>query len=263
MKLGAEYSSNPDAFGLAGANGATALASLLSKSSPTATTNINSPRSFNLITSANITFLLDLLVTKANAKILNQPTLWTRDNEEATFFKGKSVPFTTATQSDTSGNSINNSVEYRGVGVTLRVRPNITPEKAVDMTLNLMVSQLESSGTNNTPITSLLDTTTKAIIADGQTIMIGGIVFQTDTETINKIPLLGDIPILGALFRHVDSQKTNNELIVFITPFVMDSTTAADSATMVKQTEALKKKADTKKDLQKSLGLDANDVPLN
>jgi type II secretory pathway component GspD/PulD (secretin) len=112
-------------------------------------------------------------------------------------------------------------------------------------------------------VTSLLDTTTKAIISDGQTIMIGGIVFQTDTETINKLPLLGDIPILGALFRHVDSEKTNNELIVFITPYVIDSSATADNANMKQQAEALKKMTNNKKELQKSLGLDANDVPLN
>jgi general secretion pathway protein D len=261
--LGAEYSTDPTAFGQIGVNGASALTTLTGRSSPdlTASGTVR-PGKFNSLTTANISVLLDLLVTKANARILNQPTLWTRDNEEATFFKGRSVPFIVSTQTSSEGTATKDSVDYRGVGVTLRVRPNITPEKAVDMTVNLKVSQLDAQLVNGNIATSLLDTTTKTIVMDGQTIMIGGIVYQTDSETVNKVPLLGDIPILGALFSHVNSQKINSELIVFITPYVIDTDITAATTEMKSQVEALKKMDTSKSELRKSLGLDSNDVPL-
>jgi general secretion pathway protein D len=260
--LGAEYSTDPTAFGQIGVNGATALTQITSRSNPDAT-NATTPGTFNMTTNMNITALVDLLVTKANAKILNQPTLWTRDNEEATFFKGKSVPFTVSTQTDTTNTSTKDSVEYRGVGVTLRVRPNITPEKAVDMTVNLSVSQLDAQLLNGNPVTSLLDTTTKTIVPDGQTIMMGGIIFQTDTETINKVPLLGDIPLIGWAFTHVNSQKATAELIVFITPYVIDTAMSPDTKAMEKQGHALDRLDTVRKELRGTVGLDANDVPLN
>jgi len=261
LKLGAEYSANPDAFGQIGINGATALTRLTSASNTDVSSTSARPGTFNLTTTANISMLLDLLVTKANATIMNQPTLWTRDNEEATFFKGKSVPFIVSTQTSSEGTATKDSVEYRGVGVTLRVRPNITPEKAVDMTVNLMVSQLDPQLVNGNIATSLLDTTTKTIVGDGQTIMIGGIIYQTDTETVNKVPLLGDIPLIGAVFSHIDSQKVNNELIVFVTPYVIDTGITADNEAMVKQAEALQKMDAAKSELRKALKLDPNDVP--
>jgi general secretion pathway protein D len=259
--LGAEYSTNPASLGATGVNGASGLTNIMSASNTDATTAGAKPGTFNMTTNVNITTLVDLLVTKAHARILNQPTLWTRDNEEATFFKGKSVPFVTASQSDSTGTSVNNEITYRGVGVTLRVRPNITPEKAVDMTVNLSVSQLDAQEINGNPVTSLMDTTTKTIVSDGQTIMIGGIIYQTDTATVNKVPLLGDIPVLGAAFTHVNSEKSTAELIVFITPNVIDTAMNPDTAGMRKQEDALKRMDVIRGELREALGLDVNDVP--
>jgi type II secretion system protein D len=262
--LGAEYSSNPASFGAVGVNGATSLTNIVAASNTDTAASATKPAgTFNMTTTANITALVDLLVTKAKARVVNQPTLWTRDNEEATFFKGKSVPFISAQQTDTTNTSTNNSIQYKSVGVTLRVRPNITPEKAVDMTVNLTVSQLEAQMINSNPVTSMMDTTTKTIVQDGQTIMMGGIIYQTDTETVNKVPILGDIPILGAAFTHVNSDKVTYELIVFISPYVIDTDMNPDTKAMQKQDAAIKKLDNNRKAMRESLGLDANDVPLN
>ncbi|HSV27097.1 MAG TPA: hypothetical protein VLH60_04310, partial [Sedimentisphaerales bacterium] len=260
--LGAQYSTDPSAFGAIGVNAATALTTLTSRTSPDAAAAGTRPGSFNTVTTANVTVLLDLLVTRARARILNQPTLWTRDNEEATFFKGRSVPFITSVQTSAEGTATRDQVEYRPVGVTLRVRPNITPERAVDMTVNLMVSQLDPQLVNGNIATSLLDTTTKTIVMDGQTIMMGGIIYQTDSETVNSVPLLGDVPMLGALFRRVSSQKVNNELIVFITPYVIDAETESMSEAIQSQDDALRKMDAAKSELRDALGLDPNDAPL-
>jgi general secretion pathway protein D len=224
--LGVMLSSNPDALGDAGVNGATFLNNLqnIEKSAgaapPTATEYASGTR---LDTSVNIYAMVDLLVQKMNGRVLNQPTLWTKDNEEAIFVKGQKVAFLSGDQTNTTNqSSVSRSYTYDNVGVTLRARPNITPEKAVDITINLNISEIETTLINGQNTRKNLDATTHMIVSDGQTIMMGGILFQNDMNTVNKIPLLGDIPILGALFTHTATTLTNSELLVFITPYVFD-----------------------------------------
>jgi general secretion pathway protein D len=166
---------------------------------------------------------VDLLVKKADGRVLNQPTLWTKDNEEAVFIKGQKVAFIESDQTDrTNLNAVNRTFTYEDVGVTLRVRPNITPEKAVDMTINLNISQVEKDLINTQVARKNLDTTTHLIVNDGQTILMGGILFQNDEKLVQKIPLLGDIPVLGVLFSHTGTTLSNSELLVFVTPYVVD-----------------------------------------
>jgi general secretion pathway protein D len=169
----------------------------------------------------SVTAMIDFLVKKTNAKILNQQTLWTKDNEEAMFFKGQRVAFfTTATSSATAGNVQN--FEFLPVGMTLRVRPSITPENNVDMIINVILSQLTADRINDQPVRTEMDTTTNMMIQHSQTLMLGGILFQTDSQVERKIPLLGDMPLAGGLFRHNAITESNEELIVFITPYVID-----------------------------------------
>jgi type II secretory pathway component GspD/PulD (secretin) len=107
--------------------------------------------------------------------------------------------------------------------MTLAVRPSITPEHSVDMIINILISQLTPDEENGQPVRNEMETKTNMIIADGQTIMLGGILFQEDRVVEKKVPLLGDIPIIGELlFRHNEVNTANNELIVFITPYVID-----------------------------------------
>ncbi len=223
--LGIKISSNPSAFGAIGENTVTALTEM---------SYAQTRGSFAIEAGTDIAALVDLLIKQTQAKILNQPTLWTKDNQEAEFFKGSLIPFVVSTQTSSEGLSTKDSVEYRPVGVTLRVRPNITPEKAVDMTINLSISELEQELVGGNIATSELNTTTHMIVDDAQTIMLGGILFQTDSEIRHKIPLFGDLPLLGGLFRHTDKVLSNDELIVFITPFVVE---AADEIQSIAELE--------------------------
>ena len=172
------------------------------------------------IFAGDVSVLLDFLVKKVNAKILNQQTLWTKDNEEASFFKGDTVAFsggTSVTQQTTT-----QDYTFEDVGMTLRVRPRITPESDVDMIVNVQLSNLTSDIVNEQPKRTKMQTTTNMIVQNGQTVMLGGILFQTDSKILRKVALLGDIPLLGELFRHREIEKSNSEMIVFITPFVID-----------------------------------------
>lgn len=224
--IGVQLATNSDAFGTLGENALRALTNM---------TNISNIGSFTFDTTLDINILIDLLVKKADARILNQPTLWTKDNEEAVFIKAQEIAFISGSQSDTTGTSIKDEIQYRDVGITMRLRPNITPEKAVDITIDLEISELEDELINNQIATNKLNTTTHLIVEDGQTILIGGILFQKDSLIERKIPLLGDLPILGGFFSHEDTVQTNNELLVFITPYVVDSDSSPETVCQLEE----------------------------
>ena len=222
--LGVQLASNPLAFGTLDENSITALNSLTNLErhgsiAVGAGGSITGRGVTNTVT-ADISVLIDFLVKKVNAKVLNQQTLWTQDNEEASFFKGQNVAFYTAATTGT-GTSTQN-FEFQRVGMNLAVRPSITPNKDVDMIINIIISQLTSDMANNQPVRTEMETQTNMIAGDGQTIMLGGILFQEESVIKRGIPGLSDIPILGALFSHLENKVSNNEMLVFITPYVID-----------------------------------------
>jgi general secretion pathway protein D len=177
--------------------------------------------SLTLRAAADVTAMIDFLIKKTNAKILNQQSLWTEDNKEASFFKGQKVAFLLGmTTSATAGNV--QDYEFQKVGMTLAVRPSITPEKHVDMIINILLSQLTAESVNLQPVRTEMETKTNMIVKDGQTIMLGGILFQKDSIVERKLPLLGDVPVVGGLFRHNETMAANNEMLIFITPYVIE-----------------------------------------
>jgi general secretion pathway protein D len=221
--LGIQLASNEQAFGSTlGPNALTALNTLLYRGPERGSTlGDNSSTHFSTVTDADIAVLVDMLVKHANGQVLNQPTLWTKDNEEAVFVKGQKVAFITGEQTANTG-STQRAFEFEDVGVTLRIRPRITPEKAVDLTINLNISQISAEELNQQPVRSNLDSTTHMIINDGQSVMMGGMLYQDENFIEHKIPLLGDLPLLGELFKHEYKGKANNEILVFVTPHVID-----------------------------------------
>jgi len=219
--LGLQLSSNPaDAFGTLEENAIEAVTKL---------SFLDTYGSLTLEATADITSLIDFLVKKVDARILNQQTLWTKDNEEAEFFKGDNVAFQTSASTSETGGRVTSSFDFKRVGMSLRARPSITPEKNVDMIVNVILSQLTGEIVNGQPVRSEMETQTNMIVQDGQTIMLGGILFQTDTQIERKLPVLGDVPAVGGLFRHNETTLRNNELIVFITPYVIDSETGPEA----------------------------------
>ena len=177
--------------------------------------------------SSDIYSLIDFLEKTVNAKVLNQQSLWTKDNEMATFFKGDLVPFEAG--SSVGGNDrVTQNNTFDRVGMTLDVRPSITPEDRVDMEVRVELSQLKDDLVNGQPVRGSMETDTKMIVDNGETIMLGGILFQKDSLVKRKVPLLGDVPLVGALFRHESEVQTNNELIIFIIPEVIDEGDGAD-----------------------------------
>ena len=168
--------------------------------------------------------LINLLMKKLNLKILLEPKIYTADNQEAVFFDGQDVPTATSRQTSQEGTAITQSVRQNPVGTRLQVRPHITQDGEVDLRVNLEISRIASGQTLfGNFIFDRRETTTHVIVNNGQTVMISGIVRQEDFDEVRKLPGLGDLPLLGPLFRSTDRAVRNRELVVFITPTVIES----------------------------------------
>ncbi len=177
----------------------------------------------------NVSALLQLLMREFSLKILFEPKLYTADNQEAEFFDGQDFPFQTESQTSAEGGSISRNFDYKEVGTRLRIRPHITLKRDVDLLVNLELSRVvpgESVFGNS--IFDRRETTTHVIVKNGQTVMLSGIVRQEDFDDVRKLPLLGDIPWIGKLFRSVDKAQRNRELVAFITPHVIEHAEDAD-----------------------------------
>ncbi|MDI6447931.1 secretin N-terminal domain-containing protein [Anaerobaca lacustris] len=232
--LGVQLATNPGAFSNLGENAVTALGQLTNLatrgSAVASDTPLGAEGTGTIVGGTSAVYaLIDFLIKTTHAKILNQQTLWTGDNEEAMFFKGQEVAFLAGSTSSANV-GVTQNVEFKNVGMTMQVRPSITPERRVSMMIRVNLSQLTTEVINNQPVRSKVETETNMVVLDGETIMLGGMLFEKDTAVKRKLPLLGDLPLLGGLFQHNDVIQSNSELVVFVTPFVMDETTERMSA---------------------------------
>ncbi|UCG55823.1 MAG: hypothetical protein JSU70_13240 [Phycisphaerales bacterium] len=251
--LGVQLATDPAAFGTLGENSIEAIGQLTALATDGAITTgaggVTTGTGTVLGVNTNVYALVDFLVKTTNAKILNQQTLWTKDNEEADFFKGSNIAFQTDTSVSQVSGMTTSSYAYERVGMALQARPSITPEKKVDMIVKVMLSQLTPQMVNNVRVRTEMETTTNMIVPDGQTLMLGGILFQEDSLVERKVPLFGDVPVVGGLFRHNDVVASNNEMIIFITPYVIDDGDTLSTET-VREMERPKEKL---KDVQDRL----------
>lgn len=175
------------------------------------------------VTVPALSALIGLSQTDSNVNVLSAPRLLTSDNEEAEIVVGKNVPIITSKSKDNDGNAIN-SVERQDAALTLRFTPQITEGNLV----RLKVFQEISSVTDSVGTVDEVGPTFKktllrnSIVArDGETVVLGGL-FQTDTTaSVTKVPLLGDIPILGHLFKRTKDVENKTSLLIFITPRVI------------------------------------------
>ncbi|MCH8165385.1 MAG: hypothetical protein IH889_07230, partial [Planctomycetes bacterium] len=171
----------------------------------------------------SVNLVIQALAQKTNVRILQEPRIFTADNQEAMFFDGQDIPFITTTQTTDFG-TVNESFEYKAVGIMLNVRPQITVEKDVDLEINLELSSIVPGQTLfGGFIVDRRETTTQIIVKNGQTIVLSGILRDVESQITRKIPLLGHIPLIGELFTSRETATTKTELLVFITPVVVDN----------------------------------------
>lgn len=178
----------------------------------------------------DINAVLQLLDERTDVSILSRPIIFTSDNQEAEFFDGQDIPFITNAQTTDNGGTTQ-GFEYRAVGIQLRVRPRLTPNKDVDLRVNIELSSVAPGQANASGqvVVDRRETTTQLIVRSGQTLVISGIMRNEDSEVVRKIPLLGDIPLLGWLFRSRERGVSTTEQLIFITPVIVENGAEADA----------------------------------
>lgn len=181
-----------------------------------------------LNTNVDLNVALQALAQNTDLRVLSNPRIYTSDNEEANFFDGQDIPFITDSSFTDTGQT-NQSFDYKAVGISLSARPHITTDGNVDMRVNLQLSSIVPGQTLfGGFILDRRETTTKVTVKNGQTVVISGILRQQDSEIRRKVPLLGDIPLLGLIFRSKTTNTQNKELVAFITPIVLDNPEATN-----------------------------------
>lgn len=172
---------------------------------------------------SNVLLDLELTAFESNgaAEVVSQPKVITGDKQQASIESGQSIPFQTTSDGDTS-------IEFEEAVLRLDVTPQITPDNRIIM--DLIITQDSVSGQqviSNSSSVPIIDTTelvTQVLVADGQTIVLGGIYQQNVTSSVDKVPFFGDIPYLGRLFRRNVSSDEKQELLIFITPRILSDT---------------------------------------
>jgi general secretion pathway protein D len=173
----------------------------------------------------NYNVAIDALQRLGKIDVLSRPYILASDNQQASIIVGQTVPYITYSQLTDTGQT-NNSIAYTDIGIILNVTPHINPDGLVVMDVGPEISSIDTSTT--VPISSTVNATvftkrsaqTRVAIKDGQTIVIGGLMQDQKNSVVNQVPLLGDIPFLGELFKRTTTTTSKTELLIFLTPHV-------------------------------------------
>lgn len=191
---------------------------------------------------------VNALIAQGKARVLSQPKLVVKNGGEASFLVGGEIPIRTTTSTQSGGTQEN--VEFREYGISMTVTPEIRKEK-IDITLNVEISDIDASNAvgDDVAFTSR-SAQTKLYLDNGQTIVLAGLIKQNRSEAVSKVPLLGDIPIVGWFFRNKSnpSADLDQELVIVLTPTILErnrSTTSVVSTQKVKAEETSAKEAES------------------
>jgi general secretion pathway protein D len=213
--------------------------------------------------------VLQALSEETSVRILQQPRVFTSDNKEAKFFQGQDVPFQSSSLSDlNTGGGVNATFDQIPVGIGLNVRPRITKDRNVNMEIEVLLSNINVTspeGVGGNPIVDRRQTNTTVTVKNNQTIVLSGIRKETENKIKSKMPLLGDVPVLDWVFANTSETKAVTELLVFVTPTVVDNPDENDSnynsGERTRLRELAKPIADMSKELIKKRDLLSSDTP--
>ena len=176
------------------------------------------------ITFPSIGAVIQAYKTDSEVSILSTPQIMTLDNEEAEINVGSNVPYITRQDSTTTSATypVNyNTYEYKDVGVVLNITPHINEENFIRLKISQQVTKVTSASTSATPTTLKRTAKTTVVVKDNETIVIGGLVGDSTQDNTYKVPLLGDIPLLGWLFKTNSTSREKTNLYVFLTPHIV------------------------------------------
>jgi general secretion pathway protein D len=192
--------------------------------------------SYILFRSNKLMSMVNALASESKVKILSSPRLLVRDQEEASIEVGSDIPTATSTTQTTTTDTLTQNIEYRTVGIKLKIKPTISEDKTVVLDIEQEVSskgesqQVGQSG-NLFPTFTTTKAKTSIVVPDKQGILIGGIMQEKKDRSYQGIPLLSKIPILGPIFRYRVNSIVKKELVIIINPHVVSTRDEADVLT--------------------------------
>ncbi len=207
---------------------------------------------------------LRAIATAGKTEVLSRPSILARNNQPATITVGQSVPLINSVRYDNFGNAIN-SVTYTDVGIILKVTPFISNDGLVEMIVAPEISSLTDQSVTiaagvSVPVIAKRSADTVVVTPNGQPVIIGGLMQNNKTESESKIPILGDIPLLGNLFKRKIKNNAKTELLIFLTPHIVETPSQLVALSEKERAASvLPKKAFTEKDMDQFL----NELPKN
>ncbi len=177
----------------------------------------------------NLRALLTALSSTVGANILSTPSIMTMDNQEAKIVVGQNIPLKTG-QATSSGSSTSNpftTFERQDIGVTLKITPLVNSGNSVTLDIVQEVQSLAESVGFADQVTNKRSITTKVLVRDNRTVVLGGLISNENSQRVDKVPILGDLPLVGALFRSTSNTTKKQNLMVFIHPVIVDSAALA------------------------------------
>jgi len=173
----------------------------------------------------NIAGLVRALESDTDTNVLSTPSLVTVDNEEAKIVVGSNVPFVTGSFTNSASGASNpfQTIERKDVGLTLKIKPQITEGGTIRMIISQEASSILSTSATTGPTTTKRSLDSTVIVDDGAFLALGGLVEDTYSGGVDKVPLLGDIPFIGALFRYDTRKRNKTNLVIFLRPVILRS----------------------------------------
>ncbi len=163
--------------------------------------------------------ILQALQTDSNVNVLSTPSILTMDNEEAQIQIGQEVPTPSGTTVSSGVTTFN--VTREDTGIILKISPQISESDTIRLKLSQEVTNVISTDVNLGPTLTKRAVDTVVVAHDKQTVVMGGLIDDQATSTVNKIPLLGDIPVLGNFFKNKATKKVKTNIVIFITPYII------------------------------------------
>ena len=211
---------------------------------------------------------LRAIAQAGKTEVLSRPSILARNNQQATITVGQSVPLVTSVSYNGLNGTPVSAISYQSVGIILRVTPFINSSGMVEMIVSPQISQLSDQSVTvsagvSAPVIDLRSADTVVVTPDGQTVIIGGLMQNQKTQTESKVPLLGDIPLLGNLFKRKIKTSTKTELMIFLTPHIVyEPSQLASLSTTERGNAEMAPKAFSEEELNRYLdALPAKDSP--
>jgi type IV pilus assembly protein PilQ len=168
--------------------------------------------------------ILAMLKTHSFAKVLSNPVITTLNNRQATISVGQAIPYVSASQVNAETGQVTNTIEQANASIEMIVTPSVTGNDEVFLDIRPTISSVlgyTDLGGNSTPNLSSRSAATQVICKNNNTIVIGGMIKTDKSESLSKVPFLGDLPGIGRLFQKKTAREVRTELIIFITPHIV------------------------------------------